>query len=1046
MERKKLYEKNLSMINDFTEKNFHDIELIKKIETRDKSIKNKLYNFLFEDYMSFIVNNDIKTLLKIIINHKFNCKNKDINNLSLIIKITNWLETYLEEYLIPIINFFLFLQLCEIKDVFILLEKNINESFINMNKIKEINENEKILNESLYYTISSLIKIFFQKFSGIIGEIKDYNSFKYLVNNLVTNLESLKIVNGKLNLNCKNLILFEELIKIMKFILNDENTEELENKKNLLLDFINLNKVNDKPLENEIITKTYKDYLDNLKKIFESHKTDYSEKLLSSILIDELKKETDEENKKNILQNILFDENLIENNILFLMENIFPIIKLNIDALYDISSNEKYFPLFNESEKIEKSIIKIFDFRINLYFDSLENNNNYTTELFDIFKNYLNILTNENDQDNYYKGLENRNLVKLYSISYIKIYLIKFIEIILENKNELKGKENDIIEEIIKTNSFKNTLFIYLIILLYNKSKNKNFEKFLEENISEVFKNNNELKKVYDENKYKEILDSAKIPGETNFIFSEYFNEIEFPSLDNSKEEFLSSDENKMKYPMIWSFINNIENLKNLKYLLDYNDFIDIMKSYYSGKISRKDAINEHLNEQEIFKDKQFKIKLDKFKNIYNNILFTEDIDRLNENDKLAYFLIDDNEKHDYGIKLKKGYEKFINWQNSFLKPIIESEGNKYLQYYKSSLKLEVDIQKANKSQIIIIDDCFKNTSFINFKGLITLYSKRKNNYINQFEYDFDIIEEELSKIILPKKCLFNEKNFDYIIYQYEYSNMNNDYLINFGKKYESKELDENDKKIIYKYIEENYKQYPILEEQFIILINYLANKSKLKKESTINDCMIETKDKYVNFNNIIIEFFSREGKEITIAKLLRTINYIELLCFDKLKNEINNKYKRNLDSKIINTITEYFEKEYKDKTITKKEIAIALRRFILKILLNEKREGNIISTSLYTNLYRKDLWNIKIFIKYPNDSIFKEKIKKYLSRYSLETNDSLGFYNIIGKEELDEIKKEKNSFGDVEEKHSDNLNLNFLISQPINQKAKKVLKKKKNN
>ena len=63
-----------------------------------------------------------------------------------------------------------------------------------------------------------------------------------------------------------------------------------------------------------------------------------------------------------------------------------------------------------------------------------------------------------------------------------------------------------------------------------------------------------------------------------------------------------------------------------------------------------------------------------------------------------------------------------------------------------------------------------------------------------------------------------------------------------------------------------------------------------------------------------------------------------------------------------------------------------------------------------------------------------------------METNDSLGFYNIIGKEELDEIKKEKNSFGDVEGKHSDNLNLNFQISQPINPKPKKALKKKKNN
>ena len=100
---------------------------------------------------------------------------------------------------------------------------------------------------------------------------------------------------------------------------------------------------------------------------------------------------------------------------------------------------------------------------------------------------------------------------------------------------------------------------------------------------------------------------------------------------------------------------------------------------------------------------------------IYNNILFADENDnKLNKNDKLAYFLIDDDKtSNEYGIKIKKGYDKFISWQNSFLNSINESKENKNFKYYLSNIKLKTDIQKANKSQIILTDQSFAETSYI---------------------------------------------------------------------------------------------------------------------------------------------------------------------------------------------------------------------------------------------------------------------------------------------------------------------------------------------
>ena len=267
----------------------------------------------------------------------------------------------------------------------------------------------------------------------------------------------------------------------------------------------------------------FKDYLQFLRSIFENNKSDNSEKLFSDILNDEFKKELDENNKKYILEIILGDKNLIKYNILLIMDIINSTIHLsneNNDVLADITSDEKYFPIFNKSKKIEKAIIKIFDIIIINYLESLKNQDILAPNLYNIFKNYLNVLGKE-DYEYFYQEYDNENLLKLYAISFIKIYIIKYISIFYKNKNDLMVTENNINKEIICSNSLKNILYIFFIIVLYNKFKynDEEYIKILEENFKDIYKFYNELKENIGEQKFDDILKTSKIPEEFNCNF-----------------------------------------------------------------------------------------------------------------------------------------------------------------------------------------------------------------------------------------------------------------------------------------------------------------------------------------------------------------------------------------------------------------------------------------------------------------------------------------------------------------------------------------------
>ena len=149
----------------------------------------------------------------------------------------------------------------------------------------------------------------------------------------------------------------------------------------------------------------------------------------------------------------------------------------------------------------------------------------------------------------------------------------------------------------------------------------------------------------------------------------------------------------------------------------------------------------------------------------------------------------------------------------------------------------------------------------------------------------------------------------------------------------------------------------------------------------------------------------------------------MEHLCYDSLIEKIDIKFNESLDYGQKEEIKNYFNNNHNDSVITKKEISSAVRRFIIRYLLDDNKKENINpNLKLYISLERKFLWNNEIFRKVGDN--FNDLIKKYLGNFSfaLEVKHSIEFYNLIGEEEKKFISEEKNKFTSGKNKEPGNI------------------------
>ena len=363
-----------------------------------------------------------------------------------------------------------------------------------------------------------------------------------------------------------------------------------------------------------------------------------------------------------------------------------------------------------------------------------------------------------------------------------------------------------------------------------------------------------------------------------------------------------------------------------------------------------------------------------------------------------------------HGMYLASACQNFIKWQNLFLQPIIDvNRFSGILHYYVNKILKKIPVQDAKENQIVLIKERFKKYGkYIDFEDLIYAHSERnifeengKINYIkyNSFVYDYDKIEEELGKIILPGVCLFDsEFRLNFISYYGEaFLGKNSGIIAKFYEKYNQKELDQKEKRIIYYYIssKKNYDFKDFYISMIIILFN-LTDKYVMDEEEKISN-VIKIFTKYLTFSNDCIKFFNIEGKNLTINKIMNIFCIFEHLCFNDLVTTLKYEYKalipENIKSKITNELI--YKKNPLD-IIPIKNLASATRRLISRYLtgrmettyISEKRE-------LAYELIRAELWEENIR-KLNN---LEELIEK-LSEFKLTVGQAYEFYKIIGDDD----------------------------------------------
>ena len=544
--------------------------------------------------------------------------------------------------------------------------------------------------------------------------------------------------------------------------------------------------------------------------------------------------------------------------------------------------------------------------------------------------------------------------------------------------------------------------------------KRQNFETLIRNYIEELIKNKNEYKVI--EDNYND--DNEKIKGtdpqslveilsENYSPFENIYNKEEYPNM----EMFLIS-----KYPNMFElerclniqadyakkycllnqvFISNeeyglIENIQNINRLVDY------LFKKYNNKIERDRA--KVIKLRECFENENFEeIKtnlLEPYINSWNKIkskctkyLCRPDMPELTVtlDHSLIHFLPDDGELYG-GMYLASAYGNIINWQNTFVDLVISSIGpQSILKSYLSQLNQTIHVQEATDEDLVKINDKIYNR----VKDMIKQYSMRdifKNGKIdykefkNSIKYDFESIESELGRIILPgvKKFVTAEEDepIKFVTYLYEtFRSSRSSIITNYNKKYPARELTEEEQRLLYSYINENKNKIQNFSKDILvscqILIDFIQKENFNKNEPIFS--VMKKLPPYIEIDESLKNFFIKnsededdkinEFRKFSINTLINIYNLIEFMCWDQFKDNLNNQYQMHLKDDIKNAIKEYLDNTInEDSLIKKQDIANAVRRLISRYLSGKRGDTDISEyKKLFDYIQRADLWRVDI-------------------------------------------------------------------------------------
>ena len=638
--------------------------------------------------------------------------------------------------------------------------------------------------------------------------------------------------------------------------------------------------------------------------------------------------------------------------------------------------------------------------------------------------------------------------LKEIGINNVQCFMNMTFDKVIELMNNLES-----VDTIDKFDAFEKSVNDYIIEITNEdniKTINKEYEKLNKELISfdpqsmkEIIQGNCDPS-IYDQNKFPDI---------------QYYSISNIQDFNTFSNKFNSSEKNKKSYALINILINKKGKLTqdaiNMKNLANINKFVNLLLNIYSYKISReygkKYILKDELtNIKNTFNEMNpiIRITEEELKNDYINP-FIESWDKIKDKsvkykcrnlvekgqtpldmkieNPLCNFLVDDGDK-DGGMFLASAYENLIEWQNLFINEIISKNTMKgILNSYVSQLEQEINIEDATKEEIVNIDE---NTYKL-FNDLISLSSMRnifdENNKINykkynDINYNFDFIEEELGKTILPGLKKFKNGHIKFITYLFEgFRGGNSSVLVDYSNKYIQRELTKEEKEDLIELLNNNntskfyndvFSSLQILMNE-IIKENYNPDHLIYKIIEKLPDCIIlneKLKNLFKPKSN------NTEEKSFTINTLVSIFEYLETLCWKQIKENILPDYNIKLPEEPKKDILDYFSRVNKEKLINKQRFTTSLRRLISRSLAGSRQEIDIKSDSaLKLYISREDLWSKTIM----DNNSFYEEIDQ-ICKNNILIGHCYDLYNILEGDNDIEIYIEKNEKNVNKEKPKD--------------------------
>lgn len=282
---------------------------------------------------------------------------------------------------------------------------------------------------------------------------------------------------------------------------------------------------------------------------------------------------------------------------------------------------------------------------------------------------------------------------------------------------------------------------------------------------------------------------------------------------------------------------------------------------------------------------------------------------------------------------------------------------------------------------------------FDNFDEIIYNYSicNRKYGSGTVVFYDYEGIEYELVKAILPGVCKFKEsKEQKFITYAFEMYRNNNTGLIQiFRQNYQQIDLTNNEKHEIFEFCQYCNDSEKIIQSLEVLLSYYQrANQHKnlLLREA------IDRLPSYIFVDDKLKQFL-RRNNSLSLAHLVDVYEYIELLNYEKIVIWVPETYKICMSEEMKMNINILFENEAVLKVFSKRNLCTILRRFLCRFLTFGSNMAPEIEISEILSV-REDIRPKEI-----KDGEEFDKVMNDLKDISIRVHHTFDLYNHLGKD-----------------------------------------------